>query len=215
MRAEISDLHTVSGLLRKVTAVIPHPSFPIRPYAGRIGKSTFPQGKAYFGITIACRVVSWSWKIPPKRKMSSFPCGNKDRKYDFCGTTLFAGKLRPLCPVPTHRLPVNAGIASEDTLASAISPCPRRPICCSAFRAPLSYGALSVDALTALLPRPWFILCYDCYTPFVSACQARNCIAGGQTVGDGLPVPKEKGRVTRPLHQYSLTTALTMPMISA
>ena len=41
--------------------------------------------------------------------------GNKDRKGIFCGTTLFAGKFLPLNPVPTHRLPVNAGNASKDT----------------------------------------------------------------------------------------------------
>ena len=73
------------------------------------------------------------------------------------------------------------------------SPCPRRPICCSAFRTPLSYGALSVDALAALLPRPWFILCYDCYTPFVSACQARNCIAGGQAYKKTVIARRPKG----------------------
>ena len=46
----------------------------------------------------------------------------------FCGTTLIAVQNGHLCPVPTHRLPVNAGNASEDTKACARSPCPRRPI---------------------------------------------------------------------------------------
>ena len=60
-------------------------------------------------------------------------------------------------PAPTRRLPGNAGNASEDTWDCARSLCPRRPICCSAFRFPLSYGKLSVDALAALLPRRWFV----------------------------------------------------------
>ena len=62
------------------------------------------------------------------KKVLAPKSGNKDRKDTFCGTTLFAVLRRPLCPVPTHRLPVNAGIASEDTLPCGISPCPRRPI---------------------------------------------------------------------------------------
>ena len=55
-------------------------------------------------------------------------------------------KISRLITVPTHRLPVNAGIASEDTLGDPISPCPQRPICCPAFRSALSYAELSVDA---------------------------------------------------------------------
>ena len=88
-------------------------------------------------------------------KKSLFPEGNKDRKYNFCGTTLFAGKPTAR-PAPTRRLPSNAGNASEDTQAHALSLCPRRPICCPASRFPLSCGKLSVDALAALLPRLWF-----------------------------------------------------------
>ena len=38
-------------------------------------------------------------------------------------------------------------------LETSLSPCPRRPICCSAFRPALSSAGLSVDALAALLPR--------------------------------------------------------------
>ena len=88
-------------------------------------------------------------------KKSLFPEGNKDRKYNFCGTTLFAGKPTAR-PTPTRRLPNNAGNASEDTQAHALSLCPRRPICCPASRFLLSCGKLSVDALAALLPRLWF-----------------------------------------------------------
>ena len=61
-------------------------------------------------------------------------------------------------PALTRRVPGNAGNASEDTQDRSFSPCPRRPICCSAFRFPLSCGKLSVDALAALLPRLWFTL---------------------------------------------------------
>ena len=61
-------------------------------------------------------------------------------------------------PAPTRRVPSNAGNASEDTRGHPLSLCPRRPICCSAFRSPLSCGELSVDALAALLPRLWFTL---------------------------------------------------------
>ena len=93
-----------------------------------------------------------------QNKKSLFPNGEQGQKIHFCGTTLFAGMIRPLCPVPTHRLPVNAGIASEDTLGCPISPCPRRPICCSAFRPALSSAGLSVDALAVLLPRLRFSL---------------------------------------------------------
>ena len=91
-----------------------------------------------------------------KQKVLVPPEGNKDRKNNFCGTTLFAGKIRPLCPVPTHRLPVNAGNASEDTEDESCSPCPQRPICCPAFRPALSCAELSVDAPAALLPLLWF-----------------------------------------------------------
>ena len=55
----------------------------------------------------------------------------------------------------------------QKILWRTISPCPRRPICCSAFRFPLSCGKLSVDAPAALLPRHWFAvkLCFLYNTP--------------------------------------------------
>ena len=84
-------------------------------------------------------------------------------------------------PAPTRRVPSNAGNASEDTKESSCSLCPRRPICCSAFRSPLSYGELSVDALAALLPRLWFAL-FACslYTPSSAVCQALFFTERGQ-----------------------------------
>ena len=65
------------------------------------------------------------------------PPWEQGQKVHFCGTTLFAGSLRPLCPVPTHRLPVNAGNASEDTLAAPFPPALSGPFAAPLF-APLS-----------------------------------------------------------------------------
>ena len=74
--------------------------------------------------------------LPPKYKNVLVPpMGNKDRK--LCGATLFAGINRPLCPVPTHRLPVNAGNASEDTKAKPVLPALGGPFAAPLF-APLS-----------------------------------------------------------------------------
>ena len=85
------------------------------------------------------------------------PLREQGQKDKFCGTTLLADeKSATSITVPTHRLPVNAGIASEDTLDYSISPCPQRPICEIAFRSALSSAELSVDALPALLPPQWF-----------------------------------------------------------
>ena len=87
--------------------------------------------------------------------------GEQGQKDNFCGTTLFAELLRPLCPVPTHRLPVNAGNASKDT--EEFLPVPLAlggPFAESLF-APLSAIAeLSVDALSAL-PPPLRFQAYD------------------------------------------------------
>ena len=97
----------------------------------------------------------------------------------FCGTTLIAVQTAISARCQHTGCPLTLAMRQK-ILSVRCSPCPRRPICCSAFRAPLSSGALSVDALAALLPRLWFALCYDCYTPFVSACQARNCVTSGR-----------------------------------
>ena len=70
-------LHIRTDFFRKITAVIPHPS-------KSVPKSRFchlPPREGLFCVTIACRVISWSWKIPPQIKKPLFPCGNKDRKY--------------------------------------------------------------------------------------------------------------------------------------
>ena len=104
------------------------------------------------------------------------PCspiqGSKDRNAISAVPPCLPEYSDRLMTAPTRRLPVNAGIASEDTEDFSRSLCPRRPICCSAFRPALSSAGLSVDALAALLPLPWFKLCYALYTPNVSVCQA-------------------------------------------
>ena len=138
-------------------------------------------------------------------KKSLFPEGNKDRKYNFCGTTLFAGKPTAR-PAPTRRLPSNAGNASEDTQAHALSLCPRRPICCPASRFPLSCGKLSVDALAALLPRLWFAVLklFSLYTK--SNCLSRTFFK---------KFSRTCGQMFFTDAQYSRTTPLTTPMIWA
>lgn len=94
----------------------------------------------------------------PFNKKVLVPLREQGQKDKFCGTTLFADKKTAASiTVPTHRLPVNAGIASEDTLGRPISPCPQRSICEIAFRSALSSAELSVDALSVLLPPQWFL----------------------------------------------------------
>ena len=65
------------------------------------------------------------------------PLKEQGQKVDFCGTTLFAGISRPLNPVPTHRLPVNAGNASEDTQVKPVLSALGGPFAAPLF-APLS-----------------------------------------------------------------------------
>ena len=55
----------------------------------------------------------------------------------FCGTTLLAGSPRPLIPMPTHRLPHNAGKASKDTQAQPFPSALGGPFAAPLF-APLS-----------------------------------------------------------------------------
>ena len=88
------------------------------------------------------------------------PLREQGQKVQFLRYHLVCRGFRPLIPVPTHRLPCNAGNASKDTQGHPFSPCPRRPICCPAFRSALSYAKLSVDALAVLLPPQWFMLSF-------------------------------------------------------
>ena len=54
--------------------------------------------------------------------------GNKDRM-DILRYHLVCRLRGHLSLMPTHQLPHNAGKASEDTQAEALSHCPPRPIC--------------------------------------------------------------------------------------
>ena len=67
-------------------------------------------------------------------------------------------KISRLITVPTHRLPVNAGIASEDTLGDPSSPCPQRPIYCLAYRSALSSRNSLWMRFAVLLPPQWFAI---------------------------------------------------------
>ena len=52
--------------------------------------------------------------LPPKTKNALILLTeNKDRKYNFCGTTLFAGKPATSITVPTHRLPLTQAIRQQ------------------------------------------------------------------------------------------------------
>ena len=111
-------------------------------------------GEIRFWVAIAC--LSWSSSFPANKK-SLLPIGGA-RTGIYLRYHLACRIPGRLMTVPTHRLPCNEGKSSEDTEAYARSPCPRRPICCSAFRPALSYAGLSVDAPAALLPPQRFYL---------------------------------------------------------
>ena len=87
----------------------------------------------------------------PYMKKVLVPLREQGQKIHFCGTTLFAGSLRPLCPVPTHRLPVNAGNASEDTKV-ALFPLPSAAHLLLRFSLRSQLPELSVDAHCSFTP---------------------------------------------------------------
>ena len=93
----------------------------------------------------------------PFNKKVLVPRREQGQKDNFCGTTLLAGNSGHSVTVPTHRLPVNAGIASEDTLGDPISPCPQRPIYCLAYRSALSSRNSLWMRFAVLLPPQWFL----------------------------------------------------------
>ena len=43
-------------------------------------------------IRVAIAAPFFSWFFLPNKKCPYSPTGNKDRKYNFCGTTLLAGR---------------------------------------------------------------------------------------------------------------------------
>ena len=168
---------------------------------------------------------------------------NRDRKNTFCGTTLITVTYGHLCPVPTHRLPGNAGTASEDTKAQARSPCPRRPICPVRFslRSQLC-GALCGCAsgfTPASMVLGYVMLFIHQECPFVKrkfSCGGQMCTAERIVGREHAPAgqyhllsrriftlrhrwcPAEaclRPTIKMILYQYSRTTPRTMPMISA
>ena len=92
-----------------------------------------------------------------KTKKSSFPSrGTRTGNTKSCGTTLFAAHCGHFQNGANTPSALNAGNTSADTLDRSISPCPRRPICCSAFRSDLSFRNSLWMRYAALLPRLWF-----------------------------------------------------------
>ena len=75
----------------------------------------------FFSVSPSSPWIFHSVSLLKIKKVLVPPMGNKDRNNKFCGTTLFAEKIRPLSTVPTHRLPHNAGTASKDTRKSVLS----------------------------------------------------------------------------------------------
>ena len=103
-----------------------------------------------------------SHKHAPFAEKQKSPCspyrGNKDRTDKFCGTTLFAVCKNDRSVRCQHTACHITPALRQRILRIALSPCPRRPICRSAFRPALSSAGLSVDALSALLPLLRFAL---------------------------------------------------------
>ena len=107
------------------------------------------------------------------------PLREQGQKVHFLRYHLVCRINRPLCPVPTHRLPVNAGNASEDTQGDPFSHCPLRPICCPAFRSALSCRN-SLWMRCQLYSRiDGFWICYACYTTNMCVCQELFCATDG------------------------------------
>ena len=62
-------------------------------------------------------------RFPPNKKCPCSPKGNKDRK-NISAVPPCLPEIRPLTPMPTHRLPRNAGNASKDTRGTPPFPLP-------------------------------------------------------------------------------------------
>lgn len=136
------------------------------------------------------------FSFPCKIKSPCSPKGTRTEK-TISAVPPCLPEIRPLCTAPTRRLPVNAGNASEDTLVthfplpSAAHLLPRFSLCSQLCR------TLCGCALQLYFRFVGFNLCYAIYTSFVYVCQELFFAWRGL------------------FPQYSRTTALTMPMISA
>ena len=124
------------------------------------------------------------------------PIGNKDRKDNFCGTTLFAGRSGRSARCQHTGCPLTLAMRRK-ILRFPRSPRPGRPICRSAFRSALSCAVLSVDALSALLPLQWFAV-----LKLWMLCNKSVRLSSTNFL-------------ELRTNQYSRTTPRTMPMISA
>ena len=88
--------------------------------------------------TVSCRhrrVIRFIKNLQ-KRKSPHSPNGEQGQK-SLLRYHLVCRKSGLLTTVPTHRPPLTQAIRHR-ILWKPISPCPRRPICCSAFRSDLS-----------------------------------------------------------------------------
>ena len=109
------------------------------------------------------------------------PLREQGQKVHFLRYHLVCRMNRPLCPVPTHRLPVNAGNASEDTGGES----PFLTALCGPFAAPLfaplsAPGTLCGCAIQLYSRIDGFNIGYDFYTPNVCVCQELFYAVGGQ-----------------------------------
>ena len=131
-----------------------------------------------------------------KRKMPSFPNGNKDRIH-ILRYHLVCRKYGRLSNGASTPSALNAGNTSSDTQGSRPFP----PALCGPFAAPLfaplsASGTLCGCAMQLYSRFFGFNIGYAFYTPSVCVCQALFYAPRGQS-------------------QYSRTTAFTMPIISA
>ena len=100
-------------------------------------------------------------KIPPlwlpgkkgnkKALIPKLTLGTRTENKIFCGTTLFAAEATTSCRCQHIRCQITPALRQK-ILGPRLSPCPRRPICRSAYRPALSHAGLSVGALPTLLP---------------------------------------------------------------
>ena len=110
------------------------------------------------GVAIAVRFVSY---ISSQIKKPLFPQREQGQKIHFCGTTLFAGKPATSATVPTHRLPLTQAIRHRILGDFTPFPLPSAAHLLPRFSLRSQLPELSVDALTVLLPRLWFVAVSD------------------------------------------------------
>lgn len=118
-------------------------------------------------------------KKPPNKKCPCSPMGNKDRKYISAVPPCLPEIPTTLATVPTHRLPLTQAIRQQILGDEPFSLCPRRPICCSAFRSALSCRNSLWMRYAVLLPLPRFFILLPYLTTQLSVCQELFSTTGG------------------------------------